>query len=377
MRICILTHNFPLTEKDSRDAGVFVKDFAYELHKKGNDIFVFVPDIKGEKGSFKDVKVEWFSWLGGKKKLGDLSLKNPIDAIMLLNLFLAGPIKLEKFIKENDIDELISMWTVPSGYFAYRASKKSGIKYSIWALGSDINKYSKFPVLKLIIRKILKNAKFLFADGIALCEESGRLAGRECIFLPSSRMLPKNIEPARLSSDTINFLFVGRLEEVKGIDVLIKAMMSAFKSGSNCVLYVLGDGSMRKGMEKMVRESETSDNIKFMGNSSPEAVSSFMQACDCLIIPSRSESIPLVLGEAVQFRKPLIVSNAGDMEYIVNKHGIGRVFPSGDSEALKKEILDFACGKFKYSAENFEEICKMFNMDRIAESFDKNYLKAF
>ena len=371
MRICITTHNFPLTEKDSRDAGVFVKDFAYELQKKGNDVFVFVPDINGKKGCFKDIKVEWFTWLGGKKKLGDLSLKNPIDLIMFLSLFFSGPIKLEEFIRKNDIDELISMWAIPSGYFAYRASKKTGIKYSVWALGSDINKYSRFPVLGGVIKKVLINSRFLFANGTVLADKIEKISRKKCEVLSTARILPSETIEVQVDKTKKNFLFVGRLEKVKGIDILIEAMVEVFKKNQNCVLYILGDGSLKERIHEFVLKNNFADKIILKGNVSSLEVASFLKVCDCVILPSRSESAPLVIGEAVQFRTPLIVSNVGDMENIIKKYKIGRVFTSLDRKALTAEILDFISGEVKIGDVNFDLAKKYFNINNSVDRFNR------
>lgn len=371
MNICILTHNFPLNENDSKNAGVFVKEFAYKLREKGNSVFVFVPDTKEKKGDFEGIKIEWFSWLGGEKKLGHLSFKNPSDLIKLFNLFIVGPKKLEKFVKENGINQIISMWVVPSGYFAYRVQKKTGIDYSVWALGSDINQYSKIPVLNLVVKKILKNAKFLFANGIVLANEVERIAQRKCMVLSSTRKLPENIKKIDLEKNRTNFLFIGRLEKVKGIDILIETMVKVLKANQNCGLYVLGDGSLRKKMEQLVRINGLSSKITFMGNTTPKVTSSFLQTCDCVIIPSRSESFPLVIGEAAQFKRPMIVSNVGDMEYIIDKYKIGFVFPSKNQEALMDKITGFADGRLKCNIENFNLFQKDFDSDKTIEVFQK------
>jgi len=54
-------------------------------------------------------------------------------------------------------------------------------------------------------------------------------------------------------------------------------------------------------------------------------VFSYMSKSDFVVIPSRSESIPLVFSEAVQSKKPMILTNVGDMGYLASKSNIGFV----------------------------------------------------
>ena len=59
-----------------------------------------------------------------------------------------------------------------------------------------------------------------------------------------------------------------------------------------------------------------------MGNVSDNALSLYYKSCDCVVIPSRSESIPLVLSEALRFNNKLIVTDVGDMGMLGRQYGV-------------------------------------------------------
>jgi glycosyltransferase involved in cell wall biosynthesis len=71
-----------------------------------------------------------------------------------------------------------------------------------------------------------------------------------------------------------------------------------------------------------------------------------------VLIPSRQESIPVILSDALQLGRPVIVSDVGDMGTLVRRHHAGIVVPPGDSHALAEAMLtlehigseDFATG---------------------------------
>ena len=67
------------------------------------------------------------------------------------------------------------------------------------------------------------------------------------------------------------------------------------------------------------------------GNVSDETLASLYESSDCVVIPSRSESIPLVFSEALRFDKELIVTDVGDMGMLGRQYGVAWVIPPEDS----------------------------------------------
>ena len=132
-----------------------------------------------------------------------------------------------RIVKENKIDYCLAMWAVPAGLFAYVAKIFSKTPYTVWALGSDIWKIQDYPFGKLILKKVLKNATSLFADGLELAKDVKNISSRKCEFLASNRILSKDLkEPdySKFDSTKTNFMYLGRYHENKGTDLLIKAI---------------------------------------------------------------------------------------------------------------------------------------------------------
>ena len=81
--------------------------------------------------------------------------------------------------------------------------------------------------------------------------------------------------------------------------------------------------------------------MRFRGRLADAELYALYAACDCVVIPSRSESIPIVLSEALQAGKPLIVTDVGDMGSIVREHHLGEVVPSEDPPSLARAMQRF------------------------------------
>jgi glycosyltransferase involved in cell wall biosynthesis len=67
-----------------------------------------------------------------------------------------------------------------------------------------------------------------------------------------------------------------------------------------------------------------------------------MKACDCVVIPSRMESIPIVFSEALQADVPLLVTDVGDMGKLARDHGLAEPVPPDDAAALASAMDEFA-----------------------------------
>lgn len=362
MRIGILTHNYPKTSLDRRDAGIFIYDFAQELSKKVK-VYIFCLDSEGRKKDHKRVPVTWFAWSGGSGKLGSWNPANPLSVVRFFELLSSGKKAVLDFVKKNNIDFCLACWALPSGLFAEEVKRKMDVPYATWSLGSDINTYAKYPILKQLIKTSLVKADARFANSYLLCNKIKDLCSLPCEFLPAITDFNTQEINTKLAGDKFNFLFVGRLEKVKGPDILIKACRLLKDYSDKFTVTFLGGGSMDSKLRQMVKNFGLERQVKFEGWADKEKVSRSMLAADCLIISSRNESLPLVVIEAARVRLPIVAFNVGDCKRLIKNYNIGFVAQSGSEEGLYKVMK-----KALAQGENFK---KQFlsGLDQIAREF--------
>jgi glycosyltransferase involved in cell wall biosynthesis len=184
---------------------------------------------------------------------------------------------------------------------------------------------------------VLQDAAFCFADGVELARKAAELAGYECEFVPSVRRLPAHTEVrVALEPGVPHFLYIGRYEWNKGPDVLIEAMRLLLEGGDTAYLHLFGVGSLEPVLQERIKGFE--HHILLGGYAEPNTVVAYMQACDWLVIPSRIESIPLVLGDALHMRLPVVASDVGDVGKLVRQYGIGVVVPPQAPAALAEAM---------------------------------------
>jgi glycosyltransferase involved in cell wall biosynthesis len=124
------------------------------------------------------------------------------------------------------------------------------------------------------------------------------------------------------------FLYVGRLERLKGVHTLIPI----FKRYKKADLMIAGKGQY----EKYIRElAEGCENIHILGYVSHDRLRKLYEKATALIVPSITYEIsPLVIFEAFREKTPVIVRNIGGMPEVIDESGAGLIYDSD------KEIIE-------------------------------------
>lgn len=104
-----------------------------------------------------------------------------------------------------------------------------------------------------------------------------------------------------------NIVTVARLSYEKGIDVAIKSCKILLKKGYNIKWYVLGEGSEREKLEKIIEINNLHGNFFLLGIK--ENPYPFIKAADIYVQPSRYEGKSIAIDEAKILHKPIIVTN--------------------------------------------------------------------
>ncbi len=360
MKIIIATSSYPLHPDDSAAAaGLFVRDFALQLADHGHAIRVITQDRPGQFEDDPAIDVVRFAGRTDQP-LSTLRLTNPGDALAIFTIMHNGIKELAAQVANDRPDLVIAMWAVPAGLLARLVSLRHRVPYRVWALGSDIWNYGRNPYTSWLVRLSLQGAERIYADGLKLAEETSKLSGKPCEFLPSCRRLPAaGNKPKQLDDSRRNFAFVGRFHHNKGVDLLIKAVSrlgpQQIKSSH---FYLFGKGPAEADCRELIAQNALDKTVTLMGYANREQVATYLKYCQALIIPSRIESIPVILSDAAQADCPVVVSDVGDMGRLVERFGNGVVVqPEPDSiykglmQIWDAERSDFRPGCRRMAAE--------------------------
>lgn len=137
-----------------------------------------------------------------------------------------------------------------------------------------------------------------------------------------------------LPLNSVIFVFSGRLEPVKGIDLLIKAWLKlSDKVSKEATLVILGEGSQA---EKVYEKIKSCPNCKLRGAVSN--VSEYLRSSDVFVMPSRYEGTSLSILEAMACGLPILVTNVGGNVDLIKHRENGILIPATNTECLIKSL---------------------------------------
>ncbi len=143
-------------------------------------------------------------------------------------------------------------------------------------------------------------------------------------FLPDPEPLTETLRPTKSPHARPYFLFVGRLEKIKGLDDVIPL----FRDYSGADLLIAGDGDHRPALETLARGI---DRVKFLGRVDSDALARYYEGAIALIVPSVCfETFGIILIESFRNRTPVIARRLGPFPEIVERSGGGELFSSPD-----------------------------------------------
>ena len=146
-------------------------------------------------------------------------------------------------------------------------------------------------------------------------------------------------------------LFVGRIEPLKGVDTLIRAMATVRKTCKTfrCPHYlVIIGGDPEEDPEEMSAEMNRlqglcqelglSEMILFLGKRGQMTLPYYYAAAEVVVMPSRYESFGMVALEAMACGTPVIASRVGGLAYLIQDGKTGYFVASQDPEALAEKL---------------------------------------
>ena len=149
--------------------------------------------------------------------------------------------------------------------------------------------------------------------------------------------LPRMIPLPQTSCPTI--LYVGRLEVVKGVDVLIRALAELRHDLPGVKLKIVGDGSQRQSLKTLAQRLDLSKAIEFTGWVKSDSIIKQYATAQMLVIPSVwPENLPTVAIEALAIGRPIVGSNTGGIAELIDDGKNGFVVEAGDEKALAQAI---------------------------------------
>ena len=157
--------------------------------------------------------------------------------------------------------------------------------------------------------------------------------------LPGAQMRARVRSELGVTDDVVVVGTVARLDPVKDLLTLIRAIGLQSCERAPMVLLVVGDGSERARLEASVREIGAESCVRFLGHR--EDARELLAGCDVYASSSISEGISLTILEAMAAGLPIVATQVGGTPEIVDAT-CGRLVPARDPDALGRALAALA-----------------------------------
>jgi glycosyltransferase involved in cell wall biosynthesis len=134
-------------------------------------------------------------------------------------------------------------------------------------------------------------------------------------------------------------LFIGRLEKVKNISMLLHAFKDLKVKYQEARLLIIGQGSEKEKLEQLTQKLKLESDVVFLGKLNVAEWRDYLYAAKLLVLPSLSESFGSVLALAGAAGLPVVASKTTGAQDIVKDNQTGFLVPINDPNQLKEKML--------------------------------------
>jgi len=392
----VLASTFPRWKGDTTPS--FVYELSRRLADKGRKIAALAPH-SGKSAKYEKIdsieihRFQYFIPANLQKVAYGAGIipnvkSSPLAMLQVPFFLLSEYIKASSLIRKYNPNIIHAHWLLPQGVIAAMLKKKD-TKLIITIHGSDL-----FPLKNLffraIQRNVLKNCDTCTVNSEATKNE---LLKRFPEFKDKVDVIPMGVDTKMFSKKNIKLkfneyknkkiiLFVGRLNEQKGIDYLIKAMKIVNAKISNSILLIIGEGGYKKELQK-IADNLNLDNVEFLGGINQKELADYYNLADVFVLPSVTSRIGtegqgLVLLEAMACGTPVIGTETGGIKFMIRNNDNGILVKERSQDELGNAILKiFSDVKLrkKLSKNGIIFVKKNYSWEIVAEKFDEIYRK--
>lgn len=223
----------------------------------------------------------------------------------------------------------------PIGMSALVASRKLGIPVVV-TNHSLVGSTPYSPLLYLAGKLLLRNTDAVIAVSSAVEKDSKLMTEKPIYRIFNGVDSEDSIVKVPFPFDTkgkIVIVTVARMTKKKGVQNIVNLAPSLLEKHENLLFIMIGDGPLRKKLERTVEESGLSGNFYFTGEVSRAKVLGYLEQADIFALPSSNEAFGISILEAMSKNVPVVA---------MNNSGVSDIIRSGVNGYLADSLPEFS-----------------------------------
>lgn len=387
--ILVVTSVYPLNPNGSH--GAFVRELILRLLPAKAKFTVFAPAYEACPNYVLDgVQVHRFRYCpkpfetlvrdGAPTKIQ----RQPIYLLAAALYIILGTLQLFWQCWRLKPDLLHVNWPFPHGLMAWPASKILKIPMVFSFHGGELLLAKKFSFVANILRWLLPKANAVTANSSFTQGLIKKLDTRHVTIIPYGLTIEPKPAKKRLQDSIPRLLFVGRLDERKGLRYLLETL-PLILAKQTVRLRIVGEGILERELKERCRELGLGSVVDFLGFVTKEELVDEYASCDVFVLPAivdskgDTEGLGIVMIEALAHAKPVVASNVGGISDVIISSTTGVLVPEKDPDSLAQAILAVLSDPAKAEEmghKGLEDIQLRFNWNRITPMWHQVFSEA-
>ncbi len=317
--------------------------------------------------------------------------RSPIYGLLVPPYLVAGMAASTRMGLSDPPDIVHVHWPMPHALFGAamrRASRgRTAMVCSYYSVELNWAR-NRLRVAEPLLRWTMKSADEVTAISTTTAAAVQEHTSRPVAIIPYGAATPDSGKPVERQALTgegpVTVLFVGRLVERKGVEILIRAVAD-LGCRRPVRLRIIGSGEWDPVIREAARATGTADVVSFGGQATASELIQEYEAADIFVLPAvrdskgDTEGLGVVLLEAMRFERPVVASEIGGIPDIVTHERTGLLCTPGDSESLAaaiRRLVDNPEFARRLARQGRKEAAERFGWNRVLEGTATVYERA-
>lgn len=273
--------------------------------------------------------------------------QNPVRIIWLALFMLSQWYWIAKLHRRYGFSAVHAHWIIPQGIIAtcYRLFQRSAPRLLVTSHGGDLYAL-RGRILLALKRWVLNRADSITVVSQAMRDECARIGiDTSKVHVASMGVdLTTQFTPRNNAGAPNSLVFVGRLVEKKGVEVLLRAMPAVLEQHPEAHLTIVGHGPERERLEKLAEFEDIVESVRFLGGKKHDELPALFRESAIAVMPSvvartgDQEGLGLVAIEAMGCGCAVVSTDLPAIADSVQNKRTGLVARSGDASDLARCI---------------------------------------
>jgi len=272
----------------------------------------------------------------------------------------------------------------PNGVYAVSLARRLGLPLVVTShgetTGDDHDAFGHSWLLRRALTAAIRDSAAVTAPTQSVLDDLSQRFG-----LGAGVVVPNGVDRDGRAGDRVHapaaapiIAAVGRVEPIKGFDVLVDALPLVRHTMVSARVLIGGDGSAAAGLRAQADAAGLAEAVEILGWLDPPDVADLLAQADVVVVPSRREAFGIVVLEAWRAGTPVVASRVDGLGELIDDGATGILVPPGDAAALAQacvRILTDPTLAGTLSAAGSVAV-QSFSWDAVADAYERIYSAA-